>query len=253
MPQTVLELSVKEMGNLARGKPDKDGGRTPVCESVDASFRNIPMPVISTARRLLSDNNPERALRYIENAFYIYRESVCMGWFAPHYKAEDNVFEWPTPSKFSWASIDAVILGGEHVHGPIPNLVTLVTISRREGDKVEERRVNPETGEETTSIRELIPGRDNLQETLKYKIGDIHNIGFLNSQDWQNYSLQNYANPTYWHLVHLLDGSLSPEQAKKHLEKGLEILSSPVQTSIRVIKRSVPQMPLKGFLKKLFS
>jgi len=207
----MLELTVSEIEEKTRGVE-----RIPL-----EYFRYIPQEVADTAQRLLDSNNLEKSLRYIENAFYIYRESVCCSFFAPHYLI-NGAHEWPPPAKFQWSNFEAVILGGEYIHGPIPETNSKVRITSESDKKIEETII--EKGEVSKIVREAIPGKDNFKEIFKYRIEDLTKIGFLWSMDWQNDALKAYANPIYWILNDFLSGALGENDAKKHFQFNLDNL-----------------------------
>jgi len=211
-----MELTAVELAGRLIGKQ---------ITSQDARLRFVPRLVYDTAKNYVQETDDvEKTLRYIENAFYIYRGSVCNQMFAPHCKV-DGAYEWPAPVKFSWDSIDAVIVGGEHVFGPIPNDGKARIIVDNEEGKLEETIV-AFVGQEAitrTEIRDIIPGKDDIDKKLKYNV-DENNIGYVFMQDWQNMSLRFYANPIYRIIDGLVKGNIKKDEARGHLEANLEII-----------------------------
>lgn len=209
----MLELSVSELNERAKGSSNK---RLP--------FKYIPAEIVQTVKEhLRKTGNVEKILRYILNAFYIYRESVCMEFLAPHYEVGE-AFEWPSPARFSWSNIEAVILGGEYVYGKIPKEEQSVVIETKRESVIESKLIDLETNTITTYIRDIILGKDNLNETLKYKIENMSKVGFIFQQDWQLNSLKTYANPIYFLLKDFLEGKIKKEEARKNIEIGLKNL-----------------------------
>lgn len=236
-----LELTAKELSDLGWGPLRRSEGnmsQQSTLISQEAQLRLVPLAVIDTSKSLVQEGDFSRTLRYLENAFYIYRESVCDGWHAPHYQAQDGVYEWPIPTKFRWSNINAVIFGGETIHGPIPEDSSVVKISKKVGDKLEVRRINLDNGEDTTELKDSAQGLDNFHETLRYTIQDPYRIGFLAQQDWQNYCLRNFANPAYWALANFLEGRSSAKELEESTRRILDFLSKPQQVNLGVIDKA---------------
>jgi len=215
-------------------------------------FRFVPEEVVGVAREVLASSQYiEKALRYIENAFYIYRATINEGFFAPHIRCGD-AYEWPKPSKFSWGSIDAVILGGAYIHGPIPSESQSVEMVTKTEENVETTEINVLSSghfEKTASTRDLIPGKDDLPKIFKYHICDLRSVGFLASQEWQTASLKTYANPVYHILEDLLKGNLSSDEARRHLEEHLENLDKMYPVKIgRIAGKLEEPNPMALFL-----
>lgn len=193
-----MELSVKEINRKVIGNDSLKSRNLP--------FRYIPKEIVSTAKEHLNKTGDvEKVLRYIENSFYIYRECVNRNMFAPHYDVDD-AYEWPKPVKFSWSSIDSVILGGEYVYRRIPSIDNKIRIETPVTGGIEVKEIDTKTGFVKDSIRDIIPGKDDLNKTLKYNIESLNKIGVIFSDWWQNASLKDYANPIYFLLTDLLNG-----------------------------------------------
>ncbi|MBR9691744.1 hypothetical protein GOV06_03070 [Candidatus Woesearchaeota archaeon] len=239
-----LELSVEELWEMALDKPSgQDGGRKVLLVVENQEFRFVPCAVSETAQTYLDETGDvEKVLRYVANAFYIYRDTACHGFLAPHYKV-DGAYEWPKPVKFSWESIDAVIIGGEYVNGPIPE-DGKARVMKEVGDKIEETEIkfnnlkNAEgevfeqiiTREE--SVRDIIPGKDQLQKELKYKIDNLKDVGFIGMQDWQTRSLRVYANPFYHMICDLLEGKVSRGEIRGYVEDYLACMTKSYKTIV---------------------
>lgn len=208
------ELSAHELNERAKEGSNK---RLP--------FRYFPIEILKIAKTALEKTTDiEKVLRYILNSFYIYRESVCVEFLAPHYEVE-GAFEWPKPSKFSWDNIEAVILGGEYIHGELFEKDE-IEIESRVRDKVKGVLINPKTNRAEEYLRDFISGKDNLNETLKYRIENMSKVGFLFQMDWQNESLRNYANPMYFLLEGFLEGKIEKGKARSMLGNALIYLES---------------------------
>ena len=236
-----LELSVNEIWESVLGKPAKNGGREIKLKTAEGKVRLIPSYVIETSKEYLyRTEDTEKVLRYIENSFYIYRECVNRGFFAPHYEASD-VYEWPKLVEFSWSDIETIISGGEFLHGKIPSEKKGVIIERPGKNKTEIISINPETGNAKKYFRSNIS--EDLDKTLKYNIKDLSKVGVIFSQEWQMASLKNYANPIYYFLENFLNedfednkgGIIAPKEvlvseklkkANENLENWLNYLES---------------------------
>lgn len=219
-----FELSVEELYEKSLAPKDSEGRKVLLSVKQD-EFRLIPKCMLETAKKHLEQTNDiEKVLRYIVNGFYIYRETACHNWQAPFYKVED-AYEWPAPVKFSWTSIDAVILGGESVQGPIPT-DGKVRITVEENGKIKETTIDiKEDGAvKQTTIRDLIPGKEDLKSKLKYRIDDLSLVGLVNMQAWQTVSLKSFANPMY-HMIVAFKKELPEETAREYLDQHLENLS----------------------------
>jgi hypothetical protein len=223
-----FELSVDELCEKALAPPGSEGGRKVLLAVDQDKFRFIPKCMHETAKRYLDETGDvEKVLRYIVNGFYIYRATVCSNWQAVFYKVED-AYEWPAPAKFSWSSIDAVILGGEYVHGPIPD-DGKARITVEENGKIKETTIElkEEGAVKQTTIRDIIPGKDNLKSTLKYKIDDLSKVGFEQMQNWQTKCLRNFVHTMYNMVVCLAEKKSTPDEIKPDLEEFLQNLVKP--------------------------
>lgn len=194
--------------------------RTPL----DLPFLYLPKKIVIQARNNLG-SDIEKVLRYIENAFYIYRASVCTSFFAPHYVQKD-VYEWPNPVKFSWTDINTVILIGESVYGIIPIKKTAIVVGKKVQTRIEEILVIPEEDKLTrkTYHRKFQQGKDDFDQRMKYKIYEFSKLGFLFSDHWQNASPEFYANPLYFLLCEVLNQTISLGKAKEYVENLLDLL-----------------------------
>lgn len=210
----MLELSASEMNERAKEGSNKN-----------LPFRFVPLEIVKAAQTHLEKTTDiEKVLSYILNSFYIYGESVCTELLAPHHEVNET-FEWPKPAKFSWSNIKAVILGGEYVYGELFEKDE-IKIERRGQDKIKVVSINPKTNTEEEYLRDFISGKDNLNETLKYKINEMSKVGFLFQMDWQNKSLETYANPTYFLLEGFLEGKIEKEKVRSMLGNALIYLES---------------------------
>lgn len=259
------ELSIKEISEAFLEEPKKDKykrtWRSIMTRPSNEKIRLVPELVIETAKEnLKTTDDVEKTIRYILNGFYIFRDTVCGEMFAPLYKTND-AYEWLSPAKFSWQNIDAVILGGEYIHGHIPSDDSSVKISVEENGKIKETKLELEETERKKPldimgkeeiIRDIIPGKDDLAGKLKYKIDDMSRLGLVFQMDWQNSSLKSYANPLYWHLDALVKNKVSKEESKNVLIEGLEILSRGIQEEIGVYYKPARKKLFK-FWQSLFT
>jgi len=236
-----MELSVFEINDKLYGEPNERGERSLKYKQKDLPFRYLPREIVQISRDFLNKTGDiEKVLRYIENSFYIYRECVNRGFFAPHYEASD-VYEWPKLVEFSWSDIETIISGGEFLHGKIPSEKKGVIIERPGKNKTEIISINPETGNAKKYFRSNIS--EDLDKTLKYNIKDLSKVGVIFSQEWQMASLKNYANPIYYFLENFLNedfednkgGIIAPKEvlvseklkkANENLENWLNYLES---------------------------
>jgi len=187
-------------------------------------FRYLPLEVIASAKvHLTKTGKTDETLRYVLYSYYTYRDTVNRDMLAPHYLYL-GAYQWPRPARFSWANVNAVIVIGESIFGEIPNNRSEVVIETQEKGGITTKRVNPETGITKSDIRNIVQGRDNLNEVLKYRIKDMSRISFLFCNDWQLSSLDAYANPFYFFLKDYLEGKYEEKRAKEMLENALRNL-----------------------------
>jgi len=213
----MLELTVPEI------LKEIVGDRTP---RQNLHFRYIPLQVIARAKKHLEKTKDSvETAKYILYSFYVYRETVNRDMFAPHYPYF-GAYQWPSPVGFSWGNINAVCAIGESVYGDIPRKEKGIIIQTQENGKIIETSLNPETGTSETKIRDLINGKDNLREVLKYKV-DTSKTEAIMSNVWQNESLEKYVCPLYNFVFNCLEG-----RTKK--EKALEILRNFLSNSKRM-------------------
>lgn len=232
-----LELSIEELCEKAFGKLS-DGSRQSNLVFKLEPYRYIPGSVVETAQKYLDmTDDVKKVLRYITNAFYIYRASADKCGVAPHYKI-NGAYEWPPLSIFPWDFIDAVIHIGEVIERKLPknNLAVVRRYNKGVRTKLElaknsERR-HTQIINAKTKIRE-----DGLHRPLKYQIENLKNIGFISQQDWHNSSLKFYMNPIYSILHGFLERKLSYEYAKNHLQGFLDYLKKTYDEPIGRIKR----------------
>jgi len=197
-------------------------------------IRPVPKTVVLAAQCYLEKTGDvEKVLRYIENAFYVYRATVLYNIVAPHYKV-DGVYEWPTPVKISWNSIDDVITLGEYVHEPLPKNVRIIA-RRIYRNRIEEKQkkiissVNPDgsvsqTEKENVVVKDKVSGKDDLDTKFKYKIYNLEEVGFIFQTYWQSVSLKNYVNPIHWLVKDLVEEKVSADQARFNLQGYFDIL-----------------------------
>lgn len=227
-----LDLTVAELEEISLGRANREGARPLELTVSEDRFRYVPKTLVETSKRHLQETSDiEKILRYIKNAFYIYRETANECFVAPHYLNED-AFEWPKPSKFDWSDIDIVITVGEVFNGNIPKKDSKVRVETIEGNQLISTEIDPFVKERTTKIKEIIPGINTPQRIFRYHIPELKYVGFLGSFEWQNESLSFYANPVYWLLNDFLEGKLKPEEAKKYLDDILSRLSESYPASI---------------------
>ena len=201
---------------------------------IAGSFRLVPECIVFASQNFLEKGDLEKSLRYLENAFYVYRETVNKGFFAPHIRAGE-AYEWPQPSDFSWEDADKVISLGEYLHGPIPSHQKEVIIKSQEKGMLKTVHLDIETGNKKEILREIITEKDNPEKTIKYHVCDLRNLGFLFQQEWQNQSLNTYANPIYYALEEMLRGEKTQEEAKSLLIQVLKIIEKSYPAQIGVI------------------
>ncbi len=233
-----IDASVRELWGRALSNPVKGEG-TILLKMEESLFRYVPLSIVETAKNMLSETgDSERVARYIENAFYIYRATVCAGWVAVLYKTDD-AYEWPSPSKFSWSSIDAVLFGGEHIHGKIPEDDSKVVISIPTSDcRVEKTEIEfgarGEVLRNSTTVEDIIPSKnvEVLHKTFKYRVPNIELVGFIGHQHWQTASLRAFANPLYAIISDSVKCVISKEDSRRLVEKHLEDLSKSYPCSI---------------------
>jgi hypothetical protein len=183
------ELSVPEIIRKFYDSPKSQSNSQPV--------RLVPASVVAEAENYFAKTEDvEKTWKYVLAAFHIYRESVCHGIFAVHYP-NNGAFEWPTPKKFSWNNMDAVLIGGEAVHTPIDDGKVHVTAND-----------------------------DEFARGMIYVVEDPGRALLLDQNRWQNASLSAYAHPISRDLEALLKGKISQDEAKAHLEKELVFLRS---------------------------
>lgn len=205
-----FELTVEEIVKSVQGKSFPDTGINEV--------RYVPKIVSETAQSHLDEtNNITKTISYVMHAFHIYRETVCMGFFAPHMLVDD-AYEWPSPSMFSWDKIEAVIYGGEFIHGPILEEDSSIVISTEEGDKVKEQHIEVD-GETRFIVRDLVPHKDEIHKVFTYKIDNLQDVCLPLQQDWQNASLRDYVNPMYWLLRGFAENEIAYEDARYDLQR----------------------------------
>lgn len=241
-----LILSVEDMWERAFGKK-KNSGQPLNLVVNNSDFRYIPACIVQTAADFLRETDDvEKVLRYIENGFYIFRESVCHGTSAPHYKVE-GAYEWPTPAHFEWTDIDSVIASGEYIHGPIPENRGVV-VSSDLGENLEEiTEINFGDKGNSQKTKAIIREKPQWEKKITYKIDYLENVGFVFMQSWQQLSLRAYANPVYHMLKDLLKGKLPKNEAKKHLQKNLEDLGKTYKMPVGRYKKRFEKANADGF------
>lgn len=133
-------------------------------------------------------------MKYILNAFYIYRETVNRGFFAPHVFV-DGAYEWSSNVHFSWSDIAAVISFGEPAYNT--NDSNIIKIEAIHDGKMHSKTIRRGiTGiVEDTVVRDIISSRDEIHKLFKYSIDSLSDVSVLFSDMWQNASLETYVNP----------------------------------------------------------
>jgi len=207
-----LDISAQEIEEMALKSANSRGFRRLELIVNHRPIRALPQDLINISRDQLDLNrDPEKVLRYILNAFYIYRQTVATSAIAPVYEIS-KVYEWPQPTGFSWKNLDIIIATGEVIHGEIPE---------RQSVKVE---------------RKSSPG-DDFPKSFKFHIEDARKIGFVNQYNWQNQSLHDFVNPLYDVLLKFTQGKLSKKNVIKYLQNGLSELERPYQIKLGTIRR----------------
>lgn len=186
-----LDLSVTQIIDRALGPADTNGARPLQLNVQRGQFRPIPTIVQQKALAHLEIGDLEGALAYVNDAFFVYRETVCKQFLAPLVKVGD-VYEWPTPAKFSWGHTAIVNTLGEYFSPQRPGIAV---ITGKEGDKVIEAKIdlNGLQARQEEHVRDAQDLRDHADRCFLYRVVPS-TVGFVNQRTWQGICLAQFSN-----------------------------------------------------------
>jgi len=198
----------------------------------DAPFRYLPKCVLETSKNnFIVNGDSMRILDYILNSFYIYRETVNKGFFAPHVLV-DSAYEWPQNNYFEWSDIDEVLLLGKKLSNP-NNSNSIIRIETLENNKLYSRNIIKGVDGIVSKVvsRDIDPYLDKMNALFKYKINNLSEINLLFSDDWQNYSLKKYVAPVKLTLQRFENNLISREAIDDGFLDYLSILDDYIPNS----------------------
>lgn len=226
-------FTTSQLCELAKGIPDKDGGRKLLLVSEKTPVRLVPEEMYKTAKTYLSKTgNEEEVMRYLLAGYSFWSSCNTDNFVTMPLILKNGACEWLPPDEFSWSNLEDVIFMGEYGQRQSSGGVL---IERVEGDEIvsEEYAVNTHGGLSPLkkSRVKIVPRLHKRNESIPFRVGRLADIRFIDVATYGDLwrKLGSF-------LFNLLDnyrkGEISPEQARNGLVETLQLLGETGEISL---------------------